>query len=237
MRLSDRELMELQAEALFTFDEEGRMLRINEPDGGPAPRFFLGRTKAGHVWRFRHDLSRELARVLEDLARSEPSSGALAEYPIGYERILATLGLDAGGEGTFCGPAFYFPGPLEWPANAVMITRENAALVGRLFSWLPEHADRDPGARGPLTVVVADGAAVSVCFCSRLTARAAEAGVETLEAYRGRGYAGAAVAAWATAVRHSGRTPLYSTSWDNLASRAVARKLGLAMYGVDLSVD
>jgi predicted GNAT family acetyltransferase len=60
--------------------------------------------------------------------------------------------------------------------------------------------------------------------------------VETLEGYRGRGHAPAAVAAWARAVRATGRIPLYSTSWDNLASQAVARKLGLIPYGADFSL-
>jgi predicted GNAT family acetyltransferase len=58
----------------------------------------------------------------------------------------------------------------------------------------------------------------------------------TLEEFRGRGYAPAVVAAWAHAVREAGRIPLYSTTWDNLASRAVARKLGLIVYGSNLSL-
>jgi predicted GNAT family acetyltransferase len=87
-----------------------------------------------------------------------------------------------------------------------------------------------------MVAVVADDAAVSLCFSARLTERAAEAGVETLEGYRGRGYAPAVVLAWAQAIRASGRVPLYSTSWDNRASQAVARKLGLVQYGVDLSL-
>ena len=48
-------------------------------------------------------------------------------------------------------------------------------------------------------------------------------------------HAAAVVAAWAAAVRASGRLPLYSTSWDNVASQGVARKLGLVLYGADLS--
>jgi RimJ/RimL family protein N-acetyltransferase len=83
---------------------------------------------------------------------------------------------------------------------------------------------------------VAEGRAVSVCFSSRLTPRAAEAGVETAEPFRGRGYATRAVAAWAHAVRETGRIPLYSTSWNNLASQGVARSLGLRIYGADLSL-
>ncbi len=60
--------------------------------------------------------------------------------------------------------------------------------------------------------------------------------LETFEEYRGRGYVPAVVAEWARAVRATGRIPLYGTSWDNLASRAVARKLGLIQYGVGLSI-
>jgi hypothetical protein len=45
------------------------------------------------------------------------------------------------------------------------------------------------------------------------------------------------VAAWARAIRESGGEPLYSTSWDNKASRGVARKLGLLLYGEDLHLS
>jgi hypothetical protein len=44
-------------------------------------------------------------------------------------------------------------------------------------------------------------------------------------------------AAWAAAIRASGRIPLYSTSWSNTGSLAVARKLGLSVYASDWSVD
>jgi hypothetical protein len=62
-----------------------------------------------------------------------------------------------------------------------------------------------------------------------------EAGVETAAASR-RGHAPAVVAAWAAAVRALGAEPLYSTSWQNSASRAVARKLGLVPCGRDLHI-
>ncbi|MDP9374870.1 MAG: GNAT family N-acetyltransferase [Chloroflexota bacterium] len=61
-----------------------------------------------------------------------------------------------------------------------------------------------------------------------------EAGVETLAAFRGRGYATRAVTGWVVAVREQGRIPLYSASWDNLALRGAARRLELLLYGVDL---
>ena len=38
--------------------------------------------------------------------------------------------------------------------------------------------------------------------------------------------------AWALAVRRAGIVPVYSTSWENLASQGVARKLGFQLEGV-----
>jgi predicted GNAT family acetyltransferase len=64
-----------------------------------------------------------------------------------------------------------------------------------------------------------------------------EAELETAAAYHGRGHAVRVAAAWAMAIRASGRTPLYSTSWTNTASLAVARKLGLVAYASDWSLS
>ena len=78
------------------------------------------------------------------------------------------------------------------------------------------------------------GYPVSVCFCAtRHSAPALEAGVETAAAFRGRGLAPRVTAAWARAIRASGKIPVYSTDWTNTSSLAVARKLGLIQYASD----
>jgi len=46
-RESDLDLLDMQVEALFTHDADGRIVAVNEPAGGPAPRFFFGRTRGG----------------------------------------------------------------------------------------------------------------------------------------------------------------------------------------------
>ena len=66
---------------------------------------------------------------------------------------------------------------------------------------------------------------------------AAEAGIETLPAYRRRGLGAQAVVKWASLVRESGRTPLYSTSWENTASQGLAKNLRLVQYGTDLHLS
>jgi hypothetical protein len=57
---SNKQFMEIAANALFTYDRDNRMVRVNEPDDEAAPRFFMGRTREGHIWRFRHDLPAEV---------------------------------------------------------------------------------------------------------------------------------------------------------------------------------
>jgi RimJ/RimL family protein N-acetyltransferase len=227
--------LELQAEALFTHDSRGRICYVNEPDGDRAPRFFFGRTREGNLWRFRDDLSEEIVRQLDGLAAEEPVHDNLEAEPYNLAAFLHVL--RSGGEkpAIDSGPAYRFPEELPASPQVTRITRANLSLLRRQ-GWNLESLAREFEERAPMLAVIEEGDAVSVCFSSRLTARAAEAGLETLEEYRGRGYAGAVVAAWARAVREGGRTPLYSTSWDNFASRSVARKLGLIQYGSDLNL-
>lgn len=235
MRISDLHLLEIQADALFTHDSRGRIGYVNEPDGDRAPRFFFGRTAEGNLWRFRDDLAQDIVRQLDRLAADEPVQGNLRAEPRNLGAFLEVLRADREIPSIDAGPAFRFPDELPAPANVARITRANVHVL-RGLGWDLEASAQEFEDRGPVLAVIEDGAAVSVCFCARLTARAAEAGVETVEAYRGRGCAPAVVAAWAHAVRAIGRIPLYSTPWDNLASQAVARKLGLIQYGTDLSL-
>ena len=130
------------------------------------------------------------------------------------------------------GPAWRFPDTLSVPEDVVAIETSNLDLVREHFPYTAEHFP----ARQPCTAVIEDSVAVSICYCARLTDHAVEAGLYTVEGFRGRGYAVRVTAAWAEAVRRGGRIPLYSTDWDNLASQAVARELGLVLYGVDVSI-
>ena len=232
MTAGDLQLAQMQAVALFVHDEHGRLLRINEPDPtDPAPRFFLARTAAGNLWRTRFDLPPDLAAALERLAADEPVVRDLREPARHMAEYTALLQQHAPLRSTAAGPAYYLP-ELDPPTDTVTITAANATLLAAYYPYTQsKHAEL-----APVVVCVAGGVAVAACCSARITAQVAEAGVYTVESYRGRGYAAETVRGWAAAIRAMGRLPLYSTSWANTASQAVARKLRAVQYAVDLSM-
>jgi hypothetical protein len=233
----DRELMRLHVDALFTHDAAGRLVRVNEPGGAPAPRFFLGRTAGGMVRRYRYDIDDASRRALDAASdAADRRTGRAADTPADPEPYAQILARVAPVQRTWAGPAFRFPDDISFPddmsaaGGCILLTGENAELLRPLLAeWVPDvrHCQ-------PMIALLVDGRAVSLCCSVRRTATAHEAGVETAAASRGRGHAAIVVAEWARAVRRRGGLPLYSTSWQNARSLAVARKLALIRFGSDL---
>jgi hypothetical protein len=226
--MDDGELMRVRVETGFTYDGRGRMLRTNEPDGRPAPRLFLGRTRSGYIYRLGHAVPDVLARRLAEVIEREPFAGAVRMPPAGVDAVREALAGHAPIAGEGGGPAYRFPDALVRPPDVIPITADDAHLVQDTFPWVILAGWQ------PCFAMVRDGAAVSVCFSSRIGTQAAEAGVNTLPEFRGRGYAAAVTAAWGAAIRDRRLIPLYSTAWDNLASQGVARRVGLSMFGADM---
>jgi RimJ/RimL family protein N-acetyltransferase len=221
--------MRLHVDALYEHDDAGDMIRVNEPNGSAAPRFHLGRTAEGDVLRFRHDVDAALRRELQAAATRDARVNPFSPIdPTPYVELLAPR---QPVDRTSAGPAFAFPDEIA-DSRGVLMTAENAAQLQRLLApWLP-----DVTLSAPLFAIVVEGRAVAVCGSVRRTPAAHEAGVETVPEFRHRGFAVEVVSSWARAVRAIGVTPLYSTSWTNTASQAVARKLGLICFGTDLHV-
>jgi len=226
------DLMEFHVDALFTHDRNLRLRTINEPWPGSAaaPRFFLGRTIEGTViCRFRYDIPEMLTEQLKELCADEPIVEDFQTKPKHFEEYMSLLQ----GERFTMGPCFLVPSAVVPTMQVVSLARENIkeySLGG--FEWLISEIDYAK----PCMALVHEGRVVSICRSVRITSRAHEAGLETLEMFRGRGYAEAVVAGWAMAVRKAGGFPLYSTSWENLASRSVARKADLFFYGVNFTI-
>jgi RimJ/RimL family protein N-acetyltransferase len=231
--LTDQELMAMHVRALFTHDANARLLSVNEPGGGvPAPRLFLGRTREGNLWRFRADLPDLLIQELEALCVDEPVDKDFHSTPrhvAAYVRLLET---HAPMHTLWMGPAYHFTEYLEPSRPLLALTETNAEWLRGGF----EELIAELPAWQPFVAIIEESRAVSVCRSVRITPAAHEAGVETLPEFRGRGYAKDVVAGWARVVQSLGVIPLYSTSWENTASQAVAKKLHLVPYGADFQV-
>ena len=225
-------LIETQLEVLLARDSRGCLITTRDADARPAPRLFLGRSRDANAWGIRRDVDRETRGELERLCREEPrlSEPDAGRVPACRERVLELL---APVEAEWRGPAYVLPGSLPSDDRAREVGAQERARWVESFPWLAEQFD----ALTPVAIAFEDGRAAAVCHSPRgRTASAAEAGVETLEPFRGRGLATAAVACWARAVQRSGRIALYSTSWQNAASQRVARKLRARLYGEDWHV-
>lgn len=234
--------MELHLLCLHHHDANGRLAGARQCGGGRSPLFHLGRTALGNLWRFRNDLDADAVRELARLTGREGPT-PWAEPPPPPERLEAMRRvLERGGRSLVLwrGPAYRFPARIPEPPSPLPLREVRPGGEDVLIAEFADLAG-EIGDRQPCVAALDRGQAVSVCFSSRPLevagsprCAAAEAGVETVARHRGRGLAAAAVAAWARALRATGGEPLYSTSWDNRASRAVAGKLGLLPYGEDL---
>lgn len=226
-------LAERRVEALFRHDARGRLLGINQWDGGVAPRFFLMRTGSGVIGGFRHDIPDDLVSRLTELCAGEPLGDPPQPRPANEGQYLALMAAQAPVERVWAGPAFVFSDhPPARGGEVVAIDETNADLFrGGFETWLPDIPHRRP-----FMAAIEEGRVVSICASVRISRDVHCAGVETLPGLRGQGHGSAVVAAWAAAVLALGAAPFYSTSWDNLASQGLARRLGLKLFGVDFHI-
>ncbi|MBB2482987.1 GNAT family N-acetyltransferase [Bacillus sp. APMAM] len=226
--LSDYELMELQVNVLFNHDEFGGMTWINEPGTKSAPRIFLGITNQGTVERYHQALHEDVKDELTRIVAKAPWVDA--PNRVNLAEIISVLSKDRLIENVYAGPAYVFPDLRGTSTQAVRITHENIGLLEHHF---PDFFD-DVENGQPMFAVVQNQVAVSLCCSARQTSDAAEASLHTAQNFRGKGYALEVCTAWAAEVQSQGQIAFYSTAWNNLSSQAVARKLRLRQYGVDL---
>ncbi|NUU63617.1 GNAT family N-acetyltransferase [Paenibacillus agri] len=219
------ELMSIQADVLYLHNQAGRMTTINEPMNQPAPRFFLGQTIAGRIVRFRSDVPDHLVHDILQLIDQGDSTVQLA-------KVIRALEKDKEIRSLWLGPAFTFQETEKEHTTATLVTEHNKYCLEPGYPSLLSELKF----RGPCYMVTENNMAVSVCFSARSNELAAEAGVETLKDYRGKGYAMTVTSSWAQAIRRSQRIALYSTSWDNYSSLSIAKRLDLHLYGTDISI-
>lgn len=208
-------------------ESHSRISAPAEPNARVAPLFVLVRGTSNVAWGVRNDVPGEIANELDRLAAEEPPVRDFRAAPLHADVYLSLIGGQI-----LSGPAYRFPDEIVRPTDVTLIDRLD--LLERNFrGWT---AAEIPWC-SPIVAVTDGGYPVSVCFCAtRNSEPALEAGVETAAAFRGRGFAPRVTAAWACAIRASGRIPLYSTNWSNTSSLGIARKLSLIQYASDWSL-
>lgn len=173
--------------------------------------------------------------------------GASGESPPAFdacERILASAGVAVRRTG---GSTYVIPpgvqldptiGEATEVTTEVTIKRSGGPGTDRLRcanpgNWAPVEWDELlDGTLGPWALAMHGERAISICHTpGPMTPRAAECGVWTDPAHRGRGHAAATVAAWVPLVSTPQRILFYSTEAENLSSQRVARRLQLEPLG------
>jgi hypothetical protein len=128
---TDLALMELHVEALYRSTPGGRLLESREAQPSRAPRFFLGRTRSGNLWRFRDDLPGSLVRDLDALASAEPALPDLPREPVYLSQYRELLDEHEEIRQIRLGPAYSFPDDLARPPQVLRITEERTERLGR----------------------------------------------------------------------------------------------------------
>lgn len=136
------------------------------------------------------------------------------------------------------GPSYLFPHAVadQHVRVPIIVSDPDGLATARGFTrpdnWQPGEWSRlISGEIGQWAMAVDGSQPVSICHTPAATATSAEAGVWTRADHRNAGLAAAVAVAWWKRARLRHQTIFYSTRGDNLASRAVARKLGLLPLG------
>jgi hypothetical protein len=229
---------ELHLVTSYVLNADGRIVSTREPGGTRGPLLTVIRGPRSCAWAVREDLPRELYRELDRIARDEPPAVDLHDAPVHAQRYLSLLAGRVAAEKLADkttqsdGPVFSFPDSLPHPGEVAVVESEER-LAHCFRGWVPGEI---AAGRAPVLAVLDHGLPVSVCFCARRSEVAAEAGLDTAEAHRRRGFGVRVTAAWALAIRASGLIPLYSTAWTNHGSRGVARRLNLEAFASSWSL-
>jgi RimJ/RimL family protein N-acetyltransferase len=235
---TDLELLALEIEALWVKDERGRLVRTREVEGSEAPHMVVAASDQGQIVEFGREVPDGLIGELAAVVAGESSWGG-GTMPRAIARCVELLAGVVGPVGVSSGPSFVIPPGVGFSSSVEIVRSAEESSEAALRKRNPARAGWRAdewellmdGGLGPWAMAVSGGQVVSICHCARLADRGAEAGVWTDPDFRGRGYAAAVTAAWASLLEGSGRTLFYSTSAENVSSRLVAARLGLRGIG------
>jgi GNAT acetyltransferase len=235
--LSNKQLLELEIDTLWSRDERGRLVRDRGLNGFRAPHLVIASspnaTSAAVGNEVPDGAATEICGLLAEAGSLQPGS-----LPALLEDMRRRLELVLGPVEVTSGPSYVATSVSAASSPATTIRSETwgrraaGPAPPARANWKPEEwrllLD---GVLGPWAASTVGGEVIALCFCARLTDDAAEAGVWTDPGHRGQGHAAAVTATWASQLLETGRQVFYSTSADNLSSQRVAARLGLHPIG------
>ena len=226
------ELVDARVAVLFTTDTSGDLTGLNEPGGKAPPLVYLCRSDAGVLVRFAASTTVPLREDVRAFASALPAFVPGVQHDRAAEDLQDLVANHVPPASAWQGPAFTFPLAFLPAVGAMPLLPADATrLHPALAAWEPDLTISQP-----CLAVFRERLAVALCCSARSSISMSEAGVETVEQFRGQGCGVLAVRAWSAAVHESGRTPLYSTSWQNAASLGLARHLELEQFAEDIHV-
>jgi len=104
----DLELLRLGAETLFSFDARGRIVRVNSPANGPAPRFYLAGCPGSNILYLRDDVGDDTAATIRRLVAEEPPLREPGSDAVHIEQYRWLLGVGELADRELAGPHLDF---------------------------------------------------------------------------------------------------------------------------------
>ena len=239
----DGDLLAIDVATLFVLTESGRILHENDPDRSAGPRLYLAGCESGNVVRIRHDVREETARAIDALVADEPPLRGPDSTPLHLPDYIKLLATEAPVEQRSAGLIYSFPDDFGYDYDMTLVssdTHEGNQLHARLAGRGMPHAlvalgfEAAADIWAPWCIALHEGEIASIGMTARIGSTGAEAGVVTVPALRGRGFAAATVAGWASLPSLHGRARFYSTLQTNVSSQRVADRLGLRFIGASL---
>jgi RimJ/RimL family protein N-acetyltransferase len=246
MSQTDLDLLAIEAATIYVLTDSGRILHRSSPDRKEGTRFRLAVCRSGSVVQLRHDVDESTALAIEYLAAREPALWHPDGAPVQLNEYRRVLAVETPVEESDAGLIWTFPDRLDYDHSAELVSSDTPA-GDRLIARLNERGMPEPlfdlgfvdigEFWAPWCIALQGDEIASIAFTVGLGPAGAEVGVATVPAFRGRGYAAAATAGWASLSAHSGRVLFYGASRANVSSQRVTQRLGLRLIGTDLTIS
>jgi RimJ/RimL family protein N-acetyltransferase len=227
-------------DTLWARDQRGRIVlrKSRGSQGRKTPHLVIAVSTDGQVAAIGSEVPDDLTGELQAAIANGPAPADPATQPASIARCQELLQDSLGPVELSANPAYLIPAETVFKSTAEIV-RSDRGDAEVLRSRAPERAGWSPdewkglldGDFGPWAFALVEGKVVSICHSPAVTDRGAEAGTWTDPDFRGRGYAAATTAAWASLFRNSHRFLFYSTSAGNLSSQRVAARLMLHPIG------